>query len=79
MDYDATACYDRIITPLWSLISRAFGLHRSIVVINATTLEEAKYVLKTKLGISEAHYKYQKIFPIMALDKGTGTHLAYGV
>ena len=41
LDYDATACYDRIILPMASLISRAHSQHRSIVLINATTLKSA--------------------------------------
>ena len=57
---------------LGSIISRAFGLHRSITVINASTLQESKYVLKTKLGISEAHYKHEELFPIYGSGQGAG-------
>ena len=46
-DYDATACYDRIVMNLASLISRSYGQHCSIVFINGNTLLQAKYVLKT--------------------------------
>ena len=52
LDYDATVCYDRIILPMASLISRAQGQHHSIILINATTLKSARYLQKTQLGIS---------------------------
>ncbi|KAL7574197.1 hypothetical protein ACA910_014872 [Epithemia clementina (nom. ined.)] len=72
LDYDATACYDRIVMPLSSLISRSFGQHRSIVYINAHTLQEAKYLLKTKLGVSESFYKHCSLFPIYGSGQGAG-------
>ena len=58
LDYDATACYDRIVMSFGSLASRSFGQHRSIVFINAKTLEDAKYYLKTQLGVSDRSYKH---------------------
>jgi hypothetical protein len=71
-DHDATACYDRIIMNLSSLISRAYGQHRSIVIINAKTLKEAIFILKTTLGISEASYKHCQVFPICGCGQGAG-------
>ena len=72
MDYDATACYDRIVMNFGSLASRAFGQHRSITFINARNLAEAKYYLKTKLGVSERFYKHCQIFPIYGSGQGAG-------
>ena len=72
MDYDATACYDRIVMNFGSLASRAFGQHRSITFINAKNLAEAKYYLKTKLGVSERFYKHCQIFPIYGSGQGAG-------
>lgn len=71
-DYDATACYDRIIMNLASLISRSYGQHRSIVFINGNTLKQAKYVLKTKLGVSEEAYEHCELFPIYGSGQGAG-------
>jgi hypothetical protein len=71
-DYDATACYDRIVMSLGSLIARGHGQHRSIVFINAATLAEAKYVLKTKLDISESSYQHCELFPIFGSGQGAG-------
>ena len=72
LDYDATACYDRIILPMVSLISRAHGQHHSIVLINATTLKSVRYLLKTLLGISSTSYSHSQLFPIYGSRQGSG-------
>ena len=72
LDYDATACYDRIVMSFGGLASRSFGQHRSVVFINATTLTEAKYYLKTQLGVSERFYKHCTIYPIYGSGQGAG-------
>jgi hypothetical protein len=51
-DNDADSCYDHIIPALASLISRKFGQHRHVVCVNASTLHDAKYQLRTSLGLS---------------------------
>ena len=76
LDYDATACYDRIVMSFGSLASRSFGQHKSIVFINARTLEEAQYYLKTQLGVSEKSYKHCKLFPIYGSGQGAGNSSA---
>ena len=47
---DLTSCYDRILLPLSSLIARGMGIHRSVVFVHATTLQEAESSLKPYLG-----------------------------
>ena len=54
------------------LIARGFGQHRSIVFINGNTLQQAKYVLKTQLGVSEKFYKHSDLFPIHGSGQGAG-------
>jgi hypothetical protein len=71
LDYDATSCYDRIIPSLASLISRGFGMHRNICFVHATTLEEARYLLKTQLGISDDFYTHSTEFPIFGTGQGS--------
>jgi hypothetical protein len=51
-DNDAASCYDRILTSLASLIGRKKGLHTNVAFVHATTLHEAKYKLKTAMGVS---------------------------
>jgi hypothetical protein len=70
-DNDATSCYDRIIPALASLLGRRHGLHRNVIFVHATTLREAKYKLKTILGISEEFYSHCKIFPIYGTGQGS--------
>ena len=55
-----------------SLISRAHGQHRSIILINATTLKSARYLLKTQLGISSISYSHSFLFPIYGSRQGSG-------
>jgi hypothetical protein len=77
---DATACYDRIIPGVGNIASRAHGLHRTIALVQVTTLAEVKYHLKTQLGVTEDFYQhctedfYQHctISPIYGTGQGSG-------
>ena len=71
-DNDATSCYDRIIVALASLINRKYGLHRNVVLVHATTLQEAQFHLRTQLGYSESSYSHQVEFPIFGSGQGSG-------
>jgi hypothetical protein len=70
-DNDATSCYDRIIPALASLLGRRHGLHRNIVFVHARTLKEAKYKLKTLLGVSDEFYSHCQFFPIYGTGQGS--------
>jgi hypothetical protein len=72
IDYDATACYDRIIMSLASLSSRSYGQHRNLVLINASMLKSARYLLKTMLGMSSPAYQNSDVFPIYGSGQGSG-------
>ena len=50
-NYDATACYDRIIPNLAMLASRRFGVAKEVTQSNASTLHKAKYYVRTELGL----------------------------
>eukprot|EP00957_Ditylum_brightwellii_P001945 149609-Ditylum_brightwellii.AAC.1 len=67
-DNDAASCYDCIILNLASLVGQKKGLHRNITFAHASTLEEARFKLKTALGVSEDFYQHCEAFPIY----GTG-------
>ena len=69
-DYDAASDYDRITLILASLASRSHGQNKSITIINATTLKEAKFVLKTQLSTSEQHYTHTDIHPLYGIRQG---------
>ena len=55
-----------------SLITQAHGQHHSIILINATTLKSARYLLKTQLGISTTSYSHCDLFPIYGSGQGAG-------
>jgi hypothetical protein len=53
------------------LIGRKKGLHRLVTLVHATTLAEARYKLKTALGISDSEYSHDKAFPIYGTGQGS--------
>ena len=56
-DLDAASCYDRILPNLAVLSSRRMGMASSVTQVNALTLQNTKYHVKTSLGISKAYYQ----------------------
>jgi hypothetical protein len=71
-DNDASSCYDRIIVSLSSLINRKYGQNRHVVMVNATTLREAKYHLKTALGVSDTFITHSTAWPLYGTGQGSG-------
>ena len=72
-DNDASSCYDRIIVNLASLINRKYGQNRHVVMVNADTLRNARYHLKTALNISEEYISHCTAWPLHGTDQGSGT------
>jgi hypothetical protein len=68
---DISGCFDRIIPSLISLLNRKNGCPESAVKMHAQTLSNAKYYLKTQLGISEEHYSHT-ITPVYGNGQGAG-------
>ncbi|KAG7361856.1 reverse transcriptase RNA-dependent DNA polymerase [Nitzschia inconspicua] len=71
MDFDATSCYDRIIPNIANLAGRSFGQHRALCFLHAKFLEDAQYILKTKLGLSEEAYSHCELHPIFGTGQGS--------
>jgi len=71
-DNDATSCYDRIIVSLASLINRKYGMHRKVVAVHATTLQQARFHHRTASGLSEQSYSHSIHFPIYGSGQGSG-------
>jgi hypothetical protein len=69
---NATACYDRIIPGVGNIASRAHGLHRTIALVQGTTLAKVKYHLKTQLGVTDNFYHHCTISPIYGTGQGSG-------
>ena len=72
-DFDATSCYDRIIPWMASLLSRSRGIHKNVCLVHAPTLQEARYLLKTQLGVSDEFYSQCRAFPIYGTGQGSGS------
>ena len=79
-DSDLTSCYDRILLPLRGLIARGMGIHRNVVFVHATTLEEAGYKLKigTRGSLNQVISIAQN-FLSMDQDKAPHPHPPYGI
>jgi hypothetical protein len=56
MDFDATACYDRILPNLANLTSRSNGMSNDLCTVHGSTLDHMSYSLLTALGISDQTY-----------------------
>ena len=67
-----TTCYNRIVRNVGGFIARAHGNNRSILFINGNTFKNDKYVLKTKLGVSEGLCNHSQLFPIYGSGQGAG-------
>jgi hypothetical protein len=71
-DNDATSCYDRIIVSLASLINRKYGLHRNVVIVHASTLQQAQFHIRNQHGFSDSSYSHCLEFPIYGSGQGSG-------
>ena len=71
-NYDATACYDRIIPNMAMLVSRRFGVAKSVTLANVKTLEHARYHIRTELGLSDTSYSHSDAHPIFGTGQGSG-------
>jgi hypothetical protein len=72
-DNDATSCYDRIPVFISNVISRKYGMNRTVCMVEGRTLAVAKYHLKTRLGISESYIQHCKAHPIFGVGQGSST------
>jgi hypothetical protein len=69
---DISGCFDRIVAPVISLLNLKNGCSPQAVKMHATTLEKAKYHLKTKHGISESFYNHSNKTPVYGNGQGAG-------
>lgn len=72
MMFDATSCYDRIIPSISTIASQKFGVPYSVAKMNADTLENTVYKLRTGLGVSDTGYSHCPEFPIYGTGQGSG-------
>ena len=71
-DLDASSCYDRIVPNVAAICSRRVGMPLSLVRLNMATLEQARYHIKTRLGVSEGNYRHEEPLPLYGTGQGSG-------
>ena len=71
-NYDAMACYDRIIPSLAMLVSQLFGIHPFVARSYVETLFRAAYHIRTELGVSPTGYSHTDFWPIYGTGQGSG-------
>jgi hypothetical protein len=77
MDFDASSCYNQIIPSLSSLVSRSYSQHRKTCFIHGRFLRNAKFKLKTKLGLAKVVYAVPPIWGLIS-DKLFKVHAVGG-
>jgi hypothetical protein len=68
---DISGCFDRILPSIIALLNRKNGCPESAVKMHAQTLRNARYYLKTQLGVSEEYYS-NDILPVYGNGQGAG-------
>jgi hypothetical protein len=71
-NYDATACYDRIIPNLAMMVSKKYGVPPLTTVTNAKTLQQADYRIRTDSGVATTGYQHSEEWPIYGTGQGSG-------
>ena len=71
-NYDATACYDRIILNLATVASRKYGVHEHVTMTNAKTLKHTAYHIRTEMGLSQSRFSHSERSPIHGTGQGSG-------
>jgi hypothetical protein len=71
MENDATACFDHMIPSLVMLSLRAYGVPEEVITLLGKTLEQMRYRIKTKIGISKCYYQHTEDAPIYGTGQGS--------
>jgi hypothetical protein len=71
LNYDATACYDRILPNLATVVSQQHGVHKQVTLVNARTLQHAAYHIRTATGLLSTSYKHNADSPIYGTGQGS--------
>jgi hypothetical protein len=69
---DISGCFDRILPSIISLINRRNGCPPEAVKTHSSTLEKARYHLKSKHGVSKSFYSHSQVTPIYGNGQGAG-------
>ena len=62
-----------MVEELMGLASQKYGMHKNVCIVQATTLEEAKYHLHNQHSVTEEYYQHCKVYPIYGIGQGSGS------
>jgi hypothetical protein len=71
INYDALACFDRMIQNAAMIVSRKFGVPLPVTQANAVTLERAEFRVRTELGLAPKGYVHSDSKPIYGTGQGS--------
>lgn len=69
---DISACFDRIIPSIISLLNKKCGCPESATQLHAMTIKHSKYHLRTSKGVSADAYSHGENTPIYGNGQGAG-------
>jgi hypothetical protein len=72
---DAGSCCDRIIPAPSNAVARSMGLHKNVSLVHGRMLQEAKYQIKTQMGVSTTGTSVAVKTPYSERVKGVVHHL----
>ena len=77
INYDAKACYDRIVPTLALLVSTSFGVHQQVVKLHSHLLKHMTYYVTITGSHNEWEYFNSLNLPIYKTGQGSGnsTHI----
>lgn len=70
---DAKSCCGRMISGLVNLISRKFGMPKTMCMTQGNALKEAQYRLKTMFGMSDSSHAHCQAHPLHGTGQGSGS------
>jgi hypothetical protein len=78
MDNNAKSCYNRIICKLAMIVSQYFAVSKEAASMQAETLEQMCFRIRTALGDSKKFYKHTRQNQSMGRVKGVAQLRQYG-
>jgi Reverse transcriptase (RNA-dependent DNA polymerase) len=71
IDNDAKSCYDRIVCNVAMLVSQFYGIPSEYCNMQAETLKQTKYHIRTAIGDSDNYYTHSNMTPIHGTGQGS--------
>ena len=72
INFDAQACFDRIIPNIAIQVSKKFGVHNKVLQVFKEVLEETKYNVKIGSQVTDKYYCNTSTTPLYGTGQGSG-------